>query len=456
MIPNSRTLLARLARAVVAIASVVVGTAAVAPGATAAAEPVFGDSNWVAPVPAATDPTFPDGTGPRVAEPRGEPLGETILRTPFRVAFLPLRLVARGFEGLAGHAGPGGAAWKLFSLPAPPFVLHPVFFESGASGLSFGVGIDREGTEGVIPGFQRALASYSLRDSRRLAADFRFGAEGGPQSLGFQAVYDFRPNRRFYGMGNGPDRGDRTIYLEEETRLGLDWRIGRSVARRLDVLASWSDISARTGYNSKDPGALEVFDPGDAPFLLRGSEVGSVGLAGRWGALDDLRDPSTGIDLRARAEAFKATDGTGIEYQRYRTEARAYAPVAAPRRVIALRAVHDWVQPSAGSVDVPFYRLPESAGSTRFAAYNGRQFRDHHIAVGRAEYRWIIVDRVWLLGLAELGQVAARSSDLRWADLHESYGGGLRYAIDDERVARVEVAHGAQGTKLRILVGEEF
>jgi hypothetical protein len=124
--------------------------------------------------------------------------------------------------------------------------------------------------------------------------------------------------------------------------------------------------------------------------------------------------------------------------------------------VIALRAVHDWVQPSAGSAEVPFYRLPESAGSTRLAAYNGRQFRDHHIALGRVEYRWIIVDRVWMLGLAEVGEVAARTSDFRWSDVHESYGGGLRFAFNEERVARVEVAHGAQGTKLRILVGEEF
>jgi hypothetical protein len=455
MIPNSRTLLARVAFAA-AIATAMVAAIAAVPGAARAAEPVFGDSNWVAPVPAATAPELPDGTGPRVAEPRGEPLGETILRTPFRVAFLPLRLVARGFEGLAGLASPGASTFNVLSIPAPPFVLHPLMFESGASGVSFGFEVERAGPLRAIPGFERALASYSLRDSRRLAASFRFGEKDGPQSLALQGVYDFRPNRRFYGMGNGTDRGDRTIYLEEETRVALDWRIGRSVARRVNLLASWSDVSARTGYNSKDPGALEVFDPGDAPFLLRGSEVGSVGLAGRWGALNDVRDPSTGIDLRGRAEAFKATDGTGIEYQRYRTEARLYAPVTASRRVIALRAVHDWVQPSAGSAEVPFYRLPESAGSTRLAAYNGRQFRDHHIALGRVEYRWIIVDRVWMLGLAEVGEVAARTSDFRWSDVHESYGGGLRFAFNEERVARVEVAHGAQGTKLRILVGEEF
>src|SRR5215510_11955126 len=62
------------------------------------AEPRFGDSTWVAPnvviQGSVTDP------GPRVAKRDGERPWETMLRTPFRVAFFPVRLVARGVEAL--------------------------------------------------------------------------------------------------------------------------------------------------------------------------------------------------------------------------------------------------------------------------------------------------------------------------------------------------------------------
>ena len=68
----------------------------------AATGPAFGDSNWVAPYPVATEELTPDGTGPRVAEKNGEALGETILRAPFRVVFFPLKAVFRGLEWGAG------------------------------------------------------------------------------------------------------------------------------------------------------------------------------------------------------------------------------------------------------------------------------------------------------------------------------------------------------------------
>src|SRR5262245_8825015 len=60
------------------------------------ADPRFGDSAWVAPgVPTHGDSTV---AGPRVAPRDHERRWETALRAPFRVAFLPLRLLARGLE----------------------------------------------------------------------------------------------------------------------------------------------------------------------------------------------------------------------------------------------------------------------------------------------------------------------------------------------------------------------
>ncbi|MEO6461746.1 MAG: hypothetical protein ABIP29_01590, partial [Candidatus Eisenbacteria bacterium] len=73
--------------------------------ARAQAGPAFGESAWVAPLPPGALDGEPTDPGPRVADKDVEPVGESILRTPFRVAFLPLRLLGRGLEAVAGVVG---------------------------------------------------------------------------------------------------------------------------------------------------------------------------------------------------------------------------------------------------------------------------------------------------------------------------------------------------------------
>src|SRR5262245_54528092 len=91
--------------ALAALAGLATMAAAQPNPAPATAPPAFGDSNWVAPLPAGALEPAPTEPGPRVAERDHEPVGETVLRTPFRILFFPLRLVARGMEGVAGVAG---------------------------------------------------------------------------------------------------------------------------------------------------------------------------------------------------------------------------------------------------------------------------------------------------------------------------------------------------------------
>ena len=66
------------------------------PTVARAEEPKFGDSTWVAPYAEISE--TPEAPGPRVAPRDHERLWETMLRAPFRVAFLPIRLLARGIE----------------------------------------------------------------------------------------------------------------------------------------------------------------------------------------------------------------------------------------------------------------------------------------------------------------------------------------------------------------------
>src|SRR5262249_57239268 len=69
-------------------------------------DPRYGDSTWVAPYPVADSTGDPTAPGPRVAQTEGIPLGETILRTPFRLIGLPFKAIGAGLDWVAGTAAP--------------------------------------------------------------------------------------------------------------------------------------------------------------------------------------------------------------------------------------------------------------------------------------------------------------------------------------------------------------
>ena len=421
--------------------------------AAAWAEPKFGDSTWVAPGAPAAD-ADPAAEGPRVAEPDHERTWETVLRTPFRVAFLPLRLLARGMEAVAGYAESRVPSQHMPRKPAPGFSIGPAFSYSGAAGPGAGVSVASSRFLGTGAKFS-ATGTWSLKDNRKVR--IRAGTPQGSSFLGVgvDALYDYRPNRRFYGMGNTPP-GDRTIYLRRDDNIDGWVSLGSDPYRQIRALAGYSDIRVGNGY-SGTPHAWDVYSEAQVPFLRTGSDVWSYGASGDLAALNSVREPSHGVHVRGELRRVASTDDTNLDYADWRVEGRGYLPVLASRRVIALRLIGRGVNLGAGSAPVPFYRLPESAQEDRFAAYSSGTFRDRRLAVAHLEYRWLIWEEsLWAVALAQRGIVAGRTDDLRYADMHESYGGGLRMRMSETRSARLEVAKGSEGWNVYLDLKGDF
>jgi hypothetical protein len=425
-----------------------------APAASAQDGPAFGDSGWVAPLPPGAlegDPTEP---GSRVAGEDHEPVGESILRAPFRIAAFPLRLFALGVEELAGVAGPIVAPRTEHGrVPGNTLTIGPTASYSGSAGPGIGVAavkwFDRDA--GARLGMS---GTWSLRDNRRVRADLRYGAPEAMWGVGLRAGYSFRPNRKFYGIGNFSQKDDRSIFLNETGDAELSLRLG-PWDRQIRLLGGFASTSARRGYNDS-PGLLDQLAPAEVPGMLDETQVLTYGVGGDLAALDDGRDPSLGVHGRAELRQVRSAGDGDLDYRRLHLEARAYVPVFSSRRVIALRAVHQSVDPADGSSPIPFFHLPESGDQTRFAGYAAHRFADAHLAIGHAEYRWIIWDRLWALALAEVGEVAPSAGALRLRDVHESYGGGLRYAFSERAVVRVSVAKGSEGLVAYLTLKEDF
>src|SRR5262245_48072947 len=190
-----------------------------------AASPAFGDSDREAPPPPGALDGETTDPGPRVAERDHEPVGETVLRTPFRLLFLPLRLVARGLEGVAGVAGEQFVPTRTFGADQPPFTVTPVFAYDGAPGPAVGLKatnhFNREHN-----GYWSVAGTYSLWDMRRVYGSAHYGRPDERWGVHVNGDYRFRPNESHYGLGNYSVRDNKGIWLQELGRIDATVKYG--------------------------------------------------------------------------------------------------------------------------------------------------------------------------------------------------------------------------------------
>ena len=422
----------------------------------ALAQPRFGDSTWVAPT--APDSTSdPSDNGPRVAPPDDEPTWETALRAPFRVVFYPLRLVARGFEYAGGIAGD-----RLFRRGGnkKPQKLK-VALRIDPSGLLDGdindIGIGPAITlldEPITGAILDANASWTINGRRQA----RFVGLYADRPVGFIMVgdYDYKPDRKFYGIGNDSKESDKSYYLLENSSFEAGMLLGKSPLRQFRIVAGLSSISPRRGSN-ESPLLGEVFDEADVPFAHAETQEIFGGVTGDFAWLDDARDPSLGLHGRMEMRHFDGRSQGDPDYNQWHFEGRGYVPVFDKRRVLAVRGVYTGVEPIAKGDDaMPFYRLSISEGPNRFAGFPSQRFRDRQLVLGRIEYRWPIWRRLNAAALYEIGEVAQTWDRFQARDVHISYGGGLRVGLSAVSVFRMDFAHSVEGFNVVVRFGSSL
>jgi hypothetical protein len=418
----------------------------------ARADARFGDSTWVAPAL----PTDADSTidGPRVAARDHERRWETALRAPFRVVFYPLRLAARGLEAAGGYIGPRYLNPKAPHPPKPGPVFAPYVTPSALTDIGVGPAMTWVGFPTTNARLHLA-GSWSAIDHRHAHLNEVIGY-GRPVGFRLRADYEDKPNRRYYGIGNETPVSDLSYFQLESTNAEAALLLGGSPLRQLRLVGGYSSMSARRGAHGT-PLLEDVFSPADAPFEHGTTRELWYGVAADFAALDDERDPSRGVhgrlDLR-RATGLRSGDP---DYYQWQVEGRAYVPVFAKRRVIAVRGVYAGVDRSDGATTIlPFYDLAKSEDASRFAGYDSERFRDRQLIHARIEYRWEILHQVSVLVLYDLGEVAPRAGLFSLGDAHESYGGGLRLGRSNESTLRLEVAKSVEGLHAVLLLGGDF
>jgi hypothetical protein len=421
--------------------------------ARAHAQTRFGDSTWVAPWESFGNDSI-TADGPRVALPDHERRWETVLRAPFRVVFFPVRLVAKGVEAGVGRLGPRFLEPKPKRAPKQGLSVGPSIAMGTGTDIRLGpaftyIGIPSANTQ------LRATATLSLLDHRHIK--FRESLlSPRPVSIRVAADYDFKPTKRFYGIGNDALKTNLGYFLLESTIAEAALSFGRSPLRQIRVVGGYSNMSPRRGYN-RSPLLEEIFPPSSIPFYHRGSEELLYGVTADLASLDDPLDPSFGAHGRGEFRRATGMRSSDPDYSQWWIEGRTYVPVFAKRRVLALRGIYTGVEPRGGATTtLPFYRLPQSEGQTHFAGYNAGRFRDRQLILARVEYRWPIVRRLNAIALFEMGEVAPNASSFRLRSTHNSYGGGLRLGLSSESAFRAEMAQSVEGLHMVLELGSTF
>jgi hypothetical protein len=252
-----------------------------------------------------------------------------------------------------------------------------------------------------------------------------------------------------FGAGDSSLETDRSEYRLRSTNV-----VGYAIVRPARQVAiktaiGWLEgpaIDRPTGAFRRGFPATQDVLPSDPAFALT---TQPDYLHGETSVTADTRDhrghPSRGGLYRAAWSRYADRAAGTFSFDRYEAEAAQFLPVAGGRVVLAVRG---WLVASPDDDTLPLYLMPSLGGANTLRSYADYRFHDRAMAVANAEVRLAIFEHVDAALFGDAGNVAARASALNLDNT--SLGVGLRLHTERATIARLDVAHGAEGWRLLV------
>lgn len=330
---------------------------------------------------------------------------------------------------------------------------YPLEIESigPRSGLGLVFGVER-----FEPLFLEA--GYSVRGSQRHRAGLRFG---DAEKSGLRLGYTFRRDAEdtFWGVGSGTPDERRSDFLRDKSEAGLEaWTRLRPRVRLAAGVAFEDNRVARGG----DVNLPDVQDTFSADSVFGFSQRVKLLRLEMTVAFDRVRFSGfqrRGLWLQIGAATFRGIGGGDPDFHRFLGETRYYLPVGS-KAMFAVRGLVELNRLDSGA-GIPFFDLSRMGGSRNGPrSFSGGRFRDRDGLSLMTELRREILrfDGRRLQGFVFLdeGGVTRNLGSISAADLHTSYGLGLRLA-DRKGLATIGyAAFGAEGVRLGLRTHWEF
>lgn len=289
---------------------------------------------------------------------------------------------------------------------------------------------------------------YELGDLARL--------EAGHLSLYGSIRYRHFPQVRFFGLGPDARREDGTNFLQQdalyEVVAGYQ---GRRRGLAATVRAGFLQAFVGPGTNEETPTLGSVFDDRSAPGLDRQPDfihlAASLLLDGR----DRPGNPHRGGMIALAGFRFDERGGDEFTFNRIAGDARGFASLGSPQRVLAVRALASADRPASGG-RVPFYLQESLGGSRTLRGFESFRFRGEKLLLLQAEYRWEAWPALEFALFVDAGRTYGRSDDFAVRGLKTDYGVGVRLKTHDAVLARFDVARSSDDTRFLLRLGPSF
>jgi Omp85 superfamily domain len=268
-------------------------------------------------------------------------------------------------------------------------------------------------------------------------------------SAGSQVMWQDLTQVTYFGIGPETADGNRSEYRMKYTDLTgyatlrpVRWL---SLGGRVGWLHRPTLLNPAGSFKRGNPATQTIFTDDPVYELTEQPNYLHSELTVTADTRDSRSHPSSGGVYRAAFANYADENAATFSFRRYEAEAAQFVPLADRRIVLA---VHGWMTATdtdPGQV-IPFYLMPSLGGANTLRAYTDFRFHDRNLLVLTAESRFALFSHVDLAAFADAGNVAARVGDLNLDK--RTYGIGVRMHTGRATIARLDVAHGADGWRI--------
>ncbi len=327
-----------------------------------------------------------------------------------------------------------------------------------------GATFDLEGTYALKEqqGLTVALASPHLLEDRVIVQ--------------LRTRYRLDPQREFFGVGNnevGPDPASTHLVQDTSGTIGAGWRAFQRLSFNAEIALRKVDI--RRG-NRKDD---FPFTPDAFPTLpgVHGGTINRFGVSLVWDTRDSVGRPTRGWRTILKIAHTDKALFSDFEYTRYVLDVGYLRSFVDRRYIVALRANGAWID--GPSEQIPFWELEELGGSDTLRGFFPHRFLGKGRVLLNGEFRFRVTEfdffNLWHVRLdgvlfGDGGRVFIDQSEVHdefhlnedifgrsLSDFQYSYGGGIRIALAEALVARIDAGFSDEETGLIYLsFGQTF
>ena len=293
--------------------------------------------------------------------------------------------------------------------------------------------------------------------------------------LSAYGLFETDPSKRFFGLGNSDVPDDEELSRHRYQHQTLRLLAAVRLSHRFTVALSGGYNLVDIGHGSKPKGLDDkpvtghVFEDMAG---VRGGKTNPLAFSLVFDDRDEVTRPTRGWNVIAKVERVDEALENDFEYTRTTFEMSYLYPLLTRRQVLGVRVGGEYID--SDRRQTPFYELSGLGGGDDMRGYFPDRFLGRAKVIFGAEYRLKIFDfnfwDIWDVkidgvGFADGGRVFMKENDIEAElgadptfvqetkdEMRASYGGGVRFALGEATIARVDVGFSDEEQGLVYLV----